>query len=128
MNRRGARPIIFVCSGISNGKLISEMVLAKTQSDASALFLKEYSVEAQIILGPFYKKSTQVLEVTRSLKFANHQIRKATYNEWMVNAFTLSEPADHAYIVFIKRLDDKKVPFPKGTITVPISELRFLNE
>jgi hypothetical protein len=40
----------------------------------------------------------------------------------------LTEPADHAYLVFIKRADDKKIPFPKGTITAPIHDLRFIND
>lgn len=77
------------------------------------------------ILGPFYKKRAQVIENTRSLKFSN-QTKKAVYNDWMVNAFLLKEPENQAYLVFIKRVDDKKLPIPKGTITVPISDLRFI--
>jgi hypothetical protein len=76
-------------------------------------------------MGPFYKKRAQVLESTRVLKFTN-QTKRAQYNDWLVNAFILKEPVDQAYLVFIKRLDDKKLPTPKGTITVPVSELRFI--
>ena len=43
----------------------------------------------------------------------------------IVNAMFLKEPESHAFLVFIKRIDDKKIPFPKGTIVVPISDLRF---
>jgi len=77
------------------------------------------------VLGPFFKKRAQVLENTRSLKFTN-QNKKAIYNEWYVNAFMLKEPENQAYLVFIRRVDDKKLPPPKGTITVPISDLRFI--
>lgn len=129
MSKRGTRQLIFVCSSVTdNGELISKMIPAQTPDEASSLFLNQNSINAQVVLGPFYKKSTQVLETTRSLKFASNPIRKAIFNDWMVNAFVLTEPANQAYLVFIKRVDDKKLPAPKGTITVPISSLRFLNE
>lgn len=129
MSNRGARQLIFVCSSVNaKGELISKMVPAKTPDEASSLFMNQNSIAAQAVLGPFYKKSTQVLETTRSLKFAKSGARKAVHNDWVVNAFVLSEPANHAYLVFIKRVDDKKLPAPKGTITVPISSLRFLDE
>jgi hypothetical protein len=129
MSKRGARQLVFVCSSISgNGELISKMVPAKTPDEASSLFLTQNSVAAQIVLGPFYKKSTQVLETVRSLKFAKGKAKRAIFNDWVVNAFALSEPADQAYLVFIKRVDEKKLPAPKGTITAPLSSLRFLDE
>jgi len=43
-----------------------------------------------------------------------------------VNAIFLQEPENYAYLIFIKRTDDKTIPRPKGAITVPISELRFV--
>jgi hypothetical protein len=66
-----------------------------------------------------------VIENTRVLKFSN-QTKKAIYNDWLVDAFLLQEPENQAYLVFIKRVDDKKLPSPKGTITVPITDLRFV--
>jgi len=129
MSNRGARQLIFVCSSVTaQGELISKMVPAKTPDEASSLFFNQNSITAQVVLGPFYKKSTQVLETTRSLKFAKNGARKAVFNDWVVNAFALTEPANQAYLVFIRRVDDKKLPAPKGTITVPISSLRFLDE
>lgn len=126
MSRRHAREIVFVCSSVSDkGELISQIIPGKTPGEASAQFKEQNSLNAQTVLGPFYKKKQQVLETTRSLQFANPQFRKAEYNGWLVNAFVLAEPANQAYLVFLKRVDDKKLPMPKGTIIVPLSDLRF---
>jgi|SRR5579885_207298 len=126
MSRRHAREIVFVCSSVSDkGELISQIIPGKTPGEAAAQFKERNSLNAQTVLGPFYKKKTQVLETTRSLQFASPQFRKAEYNGWLVNAFTLADPADQAYLVFLRRVDDKKLPTPKGTIIVPLSDLRF---
>ena len=126
MSRRLTRPIYFVCAAVSqSGNLIVKMIQAISQREAIDHFDKEFSITPQEILGPFYKKRTQILETTRVLKFSN-QAKRAIYNGWIVNAFMLKEPADQAYLVFIKREDGKKLPSPKGTITAPISELRFI--
>jgi hypothetical protein len=129
MSRRHAREIYFVCSSISNSKdLISQIIPSQTPAEASALFLEQNHLDAQIVHGPFYKKKTQVLETTRSLQFASPDFKKAEYNGWLVNAFTLVEPANHAYLIFLKRIDGKNIPTPKGTFIAPISDLRFNNE
>lgn len=126
MSRRHTREIVFVCSSISNkGELISHIIPGKTPAEASALFLEQNHLDAQKVLGPFYKKKTQILETTRSLQFASSKFKKAEYNGWLVNAFMLVEPADQAYLIFLKRIDDKKIPMPKGTIIIPISDLRI---
>jgi len=126
MSRRGPRPTVFVCISLTDeGELISKIISATSPTEASQLFTNQYSYKPREVLGPFLKKRTQVMEVTRVLKFTN-QTKKAVYDDWLVNAFMLKEPADQAYLVFIKRMDDKKVPIPKGTITVPVSDLKFL--
>lgn len=126
MNRRGPRPVVFVCACLTNeGELLIKSISASSPAEASDSFLKEYNYSPKEILGPFLKKRTQVIETTRELKFSN-QVKKATYNDWVVNAFILQEPVDQAYLVFLKRTDDKKIPFPKGVIIVPISDLRFI--
>lgn len=117
---------IFVCSSISDNKLISKIIPASSVGEAGKLFLDQYFIDAQEILGPFHKVKAQILESTRVLKFADNKPYKAVYNDWLVNAFMLSEPIDYAYLVFIKRLDDKKIPFPKGTITANIHDLRII--
>jgi hypothetical protein len=127
MSRKGSRQTVFVCATISvNNELLIRIIPAETPKIASDLFSQEVSLPPKEVLGPFYKKKTQIIENTRTLKFTN-QTKKAIYNDWMVDAFLLQEPKDQAYLVFIKRVDNKNIPFPKGTITVPISDLRFLH-
>ena len=124
--RRHSRPIYFVCCAVSpDGDLIAKNIQATALSDVIEIFKKEFTIAPQQSFGPFYKKRTQVLENTRELKFTN-ECKKAEYNGWMVNAFFLKMPEDQAYLVFVKRMDGKKIPIPKGAITVPVSELRIL--
>jgi len=124
MARRGSQ--VFVCATVTkDGDLITEVISANSPEEATQKFQEKFSEDPKSILGPFFKKKAQVLENTRRLKFTN-QNKKAIYNEWIVNAFMLKEPENQAYLVFIKRVDDKKMPLPKGTITVPVSDLRFI--
>ncbi len=128
MNKRASRhrPIYFVCGAVNNqGDLIIKTIPSSSPKEAMDIFEKEFSFSPQEVIGPFYKKRTQILENTRSLKFSN-QSKRALYNGWIVNAFMLKEPADQAFLIFIKRDDDKKLPLPRGTITAPISDLRFI--
>lgn len=126
MSRRTSRPIYFVCAAATpEGDLIARTIQATALGDAIESFKKEFDLAPQQSFGPFYKKRTQIIEKTRELKFTN-ECKKAIYNDWLVNAFFLKMPADQAYLVFVKRMDGKKLPIPKGTITVPVSELRIL--
>jgi hypothetical protein len=126
MSKRLARPIYFVCATVSGqGDLIVKTIASPSPKEAMDSFEKEFSLAPQEVLGPFYKKRTQILETTRTLKFSN-QNKKAIYNGWIVNAFMLKEPADQAFLIFVKREDGKKLPLPKGTITAPLSDLRFI--
>ena len=126
MSRKGPRQLVFVCASIaSNGDLITKVIPAASPAEATQLFTDQFQHAPKDVLGPFFKKRAQVIEITRELKFTN-QNKKAIYNDWLVNAFMLKEPENQAYLVFIKRVDDKKQPVPKGTITVPISDLRFI--
>ena len=120
--RRKERPIFFVCVGQTD-RLITKTIQAATQEEAIELFKNEFSVKPIEALGPFYKKRIQIAKDTRNLKFTN-QVKKAVFNGWIVNAFILSEPTDQAFLVFIKRQDGKKMPSPKGTITVPLTQLK----
>jgi len=126
MSRRHSRPIYFVCCASSpDGDLIAKNIQATALSEAIEVFKKEFAITPQQSFGPFYKKRTQILEQTRELKFTN-ECKKAEYNGWVVNAFFLKIPEDQAYLVFVKRMDGKKLPIPQGAITVPTSELRIL--
>lgn len=127
MSKRGPRPVVFVCIGSDpekSGDFTSMVVQAASQNEASSFFFEQTGLKAKTIHGPFRPKRAQVIENTRTLKFTD-QNRKAVYNEWEVNAMILKEPENHAYLIFLRRVDDKKVPSPKGTIVVPISDLRF---
>lgn len=125
MNRKGARQIVFVCVALSpQNELVMKTIIAPTPHEASALFTEQYHIAAKEVAGPFYKKRAQVVEVTRTLKFSE-QTKRGEYNGWVVDAMLLKEPENQAYLLFIKRLDNKKQPAPKGTVIVPISDLRF---
>lgn len=129
MSNKHSRQTVFVCVGLSDSlNIISKIIEADTVSAASSSYEDEFKIKPQEILGPFYKKKAQVLENTVAIKFSNMQFTKAVYNDWAVNAFMLSEPPDHAYLVFTNHLHDKKGVAPRGTIVVPISQLRFINE
>lgn len=126
--RRTARPVYFVGAAVAtNGSLLLKTLPANCPQEAMESFQQEFGLPPQEILGPFYKKRRQIIETTRTLKFSN-QIKKAIYNGWVVNAFLLTEPLNQAYLVFVKRQDGQKIAFPQGTITVPISDLRFLED
>lgn len=125
MLRKGPRQTVFVCASIIEGTLVTEIIPAPSPSEASQKFNDKHTHLPTNVLGPFYKKRAQIIENTRALEFTN-QNKKAIYNDWVVTAFLLKEPANQAYLVFIKRVDDKKLPIPKGTITVPVSDLRFI--
>lgn len=125
MNRKGARPLIFVCVSVSNGELITKMISATSKTEAIDSFKKDFGHSAQEVLGPFLKKRVQIVETAREFKFSN-QNKKAIYGDWIVNAWLLDDPENEAYLIFMKRVDGKNVPLPKGIITVPISDLRFI--
>jgi hypothetical protein len=126
MSRKGARPTVFVCAGLGSvGELLTKVIPAASPEEASNIFTETFLMQPKEVMGPFYKKRAQVIENTRNLKFSN-ETKKAIYDDWTVNAFILKEPENQAYLVFIKRVDDKKMPAPKGTITVPVSDLRFI--
>jgi hypothetical protein len=119
---------VFVCTSIRDNKLVSKVIPASSPEEAGKIFQEQTDLFALEIHGPFHKVKKQILENTRVLKFAENTPYKAIYDDWLVNAFKLEEPTDHAYLIFIKRVDDKKVAFPKGTITAPISDLRFIKD
>lgn len=132
MVTRGPRPVVYVCIGSSSdpekpGAFVSREIRAFTQIEAASLFLETTKLKATKIHGPYRLKREQVLNNTRSMRFATKSY-KAIYNDWEVMAFELHEPEAHAYIVFEKRVDGQKKPQPQGTIIVPISDLRTQNE
>lgn len=127
MGSRGIRQTVYLCSSIRNGSLFNKIIPAASENEAALLFSEQYNFKPQEILGPFFHKKAKVVEDIKELKFTN-KTKKAIYNEWIVNAFLLSEPKDYAYLVFIRRLDCEKLTIPKGNIIVPISDLKCYEE
>lgn len=125
MNKVGVRKTVFVCANIVNNNLLTKVIQAETSEEASKIFNQEFMINPKEILGPFYKKRIKAVEQVRTLKFSN-ETKKALYNNWIVNAMLLKEPEDHAFLIFIKSNDDQKRSFPKGTVIVHISELRYI--
>jgi|SRR5579859_3032741 len=124
--KRLSRATYFVCITVSNGNLISSQILSKSEKEATELFLKDFLISPQKIYGPFYKKKKQISQkVLKPLKFSS-QAKKAIFNDWLVNAFILDDPKDHAYLLFLNRIDNKKISPPKDITTVPINDLRFI--
>jgi hypothetical protein len=121
---RKFRKNIFVCSSITDDfKLISKIIEANTKEEANSLFLEQFSIQPKEIFGHFYKGKKSV-ESHSKIKFSN-QTKKAIYNDYYVDAFLLSEPENHAYLIFLSRIDNKKTSLPKGTFIVPLCDLRF---
>ena len=126
MFKKSRRQTVFVCSSIGNfSELISEVIIAASVEDAGKIFEEKFSHKPKSILGPFFKKRVQTIETQAPIKFAGKQ-RQAEYDGWLVNAFTLQEPENSAFLVFIRRIDGQPKQTPKGTIIVPINNLRFL--
>jgi hypothetical protein len=122
------RPTVFVCVGfdIDANDCLSRTIAALTTEQAAQQFLQETGFPAKHIHGPFQRKQTQVLKATQTLRFADQAARSAVYRDWQVNSFLLTEPENHAYLIFLTRTDGKKQPAPQGTIIVPITELRYI--
>lgn len=120
---------LYVCSGIYNDKVLSKIIPASCKKEAGIIFSEKFAISAQEILGPFCSLRKKILDTTKVLKFSDNKIYKAIYNDWLVNAFCLLEPADYAYLIFLKRIDNRKdIQAPKGTTIVPMHELRFIKD
>lgn len=124
--KKGSRKTLFVCSAYDNSKkqLISKAVEADTRDSAVSSFKDQNSIDAEIILGPFFLKKTNVLNQEINIKFSGES-KKAIYNDWYVKAMMLSHPNEFAYVFYDKRIDDKKAQKPVSNL-VRIEELKFI--
>lgn len=122
--------MVFVCVSVDPdkpGDIVSRQIQATSQNEAASFFFEQTGLKAKVVHGPYRPKRAQVIENTRTLRFSDVQ-KSAIYNDWEVKAVFLLEPADSAYLIFMRRVDGKKQPQPQGTIVVPLSDLRFHNE
>ena len=125
MFRRSKRKILFVCAAVHNSELIFESIEASSLEEASSAFKTKYGTDPSKILGPFIKKKVFQPQSTTNLKFDGDP-KKAMFNGWLVNAFFLKEPANSAFLIFIKKIDKETKQNYKGTIIVPINEIRLI--
>ena len=124
MINKKAKQTCYVCSAIKEN-LISEILLASSIEEANSLFKSKFGLPPQIVLGPFFKKRVKSTQIETSIKF-DGKPRKASYNGYIVNAFLLKEPSDSAFLIFVKSIDDQSKQLPKGTVIVPLNDIRFL--
>ena len=128
MARKGPRQVVFVCSAVVAGKLVSEMLELETSEEAQKRFEGRYQQKAESVLGPFYRKRTGVLmgAQTQAIRF-NGKTRMGTYNEWYVKAMMLQHPEDCAWVFFDQRVDGKKQPKPTSLV-VRLNDVHYLND
>jgi hypothetical protein len=115
-----------VCNAIINNELISEIIIANSNDEASSLFKDKFNCNPKNILGPFLKKKVPPVEVNTAIKFSGLP-KQAIYNDWLVNAFLLKDPENYAFLIYLKNTNsDNKKSLPKGTTIVPITDIRFI--
>lgn len=124
MINKKAKQTCYVCSAFKEN-LISEIFIAASLEEANSLFKLKFGLLPQIVLGPFFKKRVKSAQIEKSIKF-DGKPRKASYNGYIVNAFLLKEPSDSAFLIFVKSIDDQNKQLPKGTVIVPVNDIRFL--
>lgn len=123
--RRKARIIIYVCSAIKENILISKMVEAQTLEGSYVIFETENGIKPQMVLGPFYKKKSNVLEKNTSLRFKFGQNMQGNYNGWLITAMPLLSPPDSAYVLFNKKIDGSRATKPNAMV-VKIKDIQDL--
>lgn len=126
MGRKGPRQIVFVCSALVKGSLVSEVVEKNLSEDAQKSFEVKYGARPSSVLGPFYRKRMGVLNSQTEVKFSGKS-KKAIFNDWHVNAMLLTKPEKCVWIFFSTRVDGKKMPKPESLI-VKEEEVTFLTE
>lgn len=132
MGRRGPRQVVFVCSAIINGKLVTEMIEQETSDEAQRRFTAKHHGNPETILGPFYRKRTGVLLSSSGPQIKlTGKTRPAIYNEWYVKALGIQDgtcgiPEECVWVFFDIRVDGKKQPKPQSFI-MKAEELTFLN-
>lgn len=125
MGKKGPRPTVYFCASAVDNKIISKMIEADNSEIAIKTFEVETGIKVQVIHGPCFMKRAGILDNTRDIKFAGSS-KRCIYKDWVVNALLLKNPENSAYLLFDKRVDEKKMPKPTGTFVVHLDELRNL--
>jgi len=129
MARRKKRPLYFVCSSLTEDMQITSVnIEASSKEEASALYKSKIKVYPEIINGPFYLKKVKIQNVNRKDLVFSNITKKAIYKDFLVSAFLLDSPIDHAYLVYIKNLSNNELIKMKSTVIVPIEQITILKE
>jgi hypothetical protein len=137
---KGMRPIVWVCSGIIDSKLVSKKFVVNSCSSSADLeassFMKDkvmdhysnkYGCPPEIMLGPFYDKKTKkdkrvakkralIDRNIGDIKLTSKQ-KKAVFNGWHGVANYLEDDKDHILFLFLKEVSPdpnkkKATPLP----------------
>ena len=124
--RRKARSVIYVCSAIKENNLISKMIESSSVEESYSIFEKDNGIKPQVVLGPFFKKKTGILNKNFDIKFKFGQNKQGIYNGWHVTAMPLLNPEDSVYLLYNKRIDGQKVQKPQAMVvkTKEIQDLK----
>jgi hypothetical protein len=124
--RRKARSVIYVCSAIKENNLISKMIESSSIEESYSIFEKDNGIKPQVVLGPFFKKKTGILNKNFDIKFKFGQNKQGIYNGWHVTAMPLLNPEDSVYLLYNKRIDGQKVQKPQAMVvkTKEIQDLK----
>lgn len=121
--RRKERIIIYICSSIKDGNLISSQIETQTIEEALSIFEKENNIKAESIFGPFYRKRTSNLKKNSEIKFKIGKNIQAVYDNWNITAMPLITPENSVYVMFNNRIDNKKITKPNPTV-LKITEIK----
>ena len=120
---RKPKEIIFVCSAVIDNILISKSIIALSKDESISLFKDEFNHIPDNVDGPFYRKKPEKLKSITDIEFSDKRF-KAIYKDWIVIACVLKKPVNRAFLLFDKRIDNKKCSKPHGTFIIELNELK----
>lgn len=118
------RETYFVCSGIINNVVLADEIKSDAASLAKKIFIEKHNIAPSSIHGPFYKRKKHFKPFYGDIVVTNKYI-STTYCDWIVKAFILKEPHNHALLLFIKNKFNDDIVKPKGNIVISLDELEI---
>lgn len=114
----------YICISLDyQNKIIAEDISAASPKEAASYFFEKFKITPEKIMGPYFKKKVRVNDIP--IEF-NGPSKQAVYDGWIVNAFPVKNPENHAFLLFIRREDGIAKQQPKEKKIVPTSDLRYL--
>ena len=121
--KRTAKTVEYVCCGLKSNVCISRAIATNSMESAERIFQEETGVAATSIHGPFFRKRARPLDNQMSVVYVGKSF-KGKYGGWHVMAIPLSGPGERVQLFFDRRVDEKKVVKPVGTIIVSKEEIK----